>query len=72
MIYEYRNKYYIKLYPSVYREIKVNLVNDQMVIESDGVNTEINNESLLKQVSPSDIESKLHNKETLKNKKSYK
>lgn len=72
MIYEYKNKYYIKLYPSIYREIKVNIVNDQPAIESVGVNTEINNESLLKQVSIKDIESKLRSKETLKNKKSYK
>lgn len=72
MIYEYKNKYYIKLYPSIYREIKVNIVNDQPTIESVGINTEINNESLLKQVSIKDIESKLRSKETLKNKKSYK
>ena len=71
MIYEYKNKYYIKLYPSVYREIKVSLNDGELVIEASGLNTEINNENSVKPVSTESIKNKLQNNNK-KNNKSYK
>lgn len=75
MIYEYKNKYYIKLYPSVYREIKVNLKDDELVIEADSKNTEISDEQSVKSVNTADIKNKLqrdNNVSNTKNKKYYK
>lgn len=75
MIYEYKSKYYIKLYPSVYREIKVNLKDDELVIEADSENTEISNEKLVKSVDIVDIKNKLQRNNSVsntKNKKYYK
>ncbi len=71
MIYEYKNKYYIKLYPSVYREIKVSLNDGELTIEASGYNTEINDENLVKAVSTESIKNKLKNNNK-KNNKSYK
>lgn len=71
MIYEYKNKYYIKLYPSVYREIKVSLNDGELTIEASGSNTEINDENLVKVVSTESIKNKLKNNNK-KNNKSYK
>ena len=75
MIYEYKSNYYIKLYPSVYREIKVNLKDDELVIEADSENTEISNEKLVKSVNIADIKNKLQRNDSVsnaKNKKYYK
>lgn len=75
MIYEYKNKYYIKLYPSVYREIKVNLKDNELVIEADSKNTEISDEKSVKSVSTTDIKNKLQRDNSVsnnKNKKYYK
>mgnify|MGYP006972334634 FL=1 len=71
MIYEYKNRYYIKLYPSVYREIKVSLNDGELAIEASGFNTEINNENSVKSVSTESIKNKLQNNNK-KNNKSYK
>lgn len=75
MIYEYKNKYYIKLYPSVYREIKVNLKDNELVIEAGSENTEISDEKSVKSVSTTDIKNKLKRNDSVsntKNKKYYK
>ena len=71
VIYEYKNKYYIKLYPSIYREIKVSLNDGELTIEASGFNTEINNENSVKTVSTESIKNRLKNNNK-KNNKSYK
>ena len=46
-MYEYKNKYYIKLYPSVYREVAITLDNDNAVINAvNQSNVEINDDKL--------------------------
>ena len=72
MIYEYKNKYYIKLYPSVYREIKVNLKDNELVIEADSKNTEISDEKSVKSVNTTDIKNKLQRDNNVKNTKKKK
>ena len=71
-MYEYKNKYYIKLYPSVYREVAITLDNDNAVINAvNQSNVEINDDKLLKEVSIVDIKNKLKNN-SQKSKKYYK
>lgn len=71
-MYEYKNKYYIKLYPSVYREVAITLDNDNTVINAvNQSNVEINDDKLLKEVSIVDIKNKLKNN-SQKSKKYYK
>lgn len=71
-MYEYKNKYYIKLYPSVYREVTITLDNDNAVINAvNQSNVEINDDKLLKEVSIVDIKNKLKNN-SQKSKKYYK
>ena len=71
-MYEYQNKYYIKLYPSVYREVAITLDNDNAVINAvNQSNVEINDDKLLKEVSIVDIKNKLKNN-SQKSKKYYK
>ena len=71
-MYEYKNKYYIKLYPSVYREVAITLDNDNAVINAvNQSNVEINDDKLLKEVSIVDIKHKLKNN-SQKSKKHYK
>ena len=71
-MYEYKNKYYIKLYPSVYREVAITLDNDNAVINAvNRSNVEINDDKLLKEVSIVDIKNKLKNN-SQKSKKYYK